>query len=166
MSKQHYSVEGYKAQRSIGYLTKRANSLMMAVIEPMLEARGFTYLQFVILIWVRDGIAVNPRDICLKFHYDSGALTRVIDQLADRGLLDRVRGQRDRRTVELALTEAGRAAIEGLVPLVVGELNRALGEFTREEFEELVRLLNKLTTRLQSLVEPEAGRAAASEPSP
>src|SRR5579883_589721 len=152
MSKQHYSIEGYKAQASVGYLTKRANSLMMAVIEPQLEARGFSYLQFVILMWLRDGLAVNPKDICLKFHYDSGALTRVIDQLAERGLLERVRGQRDRRTVELGITPAGRQAIEGLLPIVVANLNRALADFSDAEFDQLIRLLNKLTSGLMSLL--------------
>jgi len=161
MKKQHYSVDGYTAQSSIGYLTKRANTLMLAILEPELEAHGLTYLQFVILMWLRDGVAVNPKDICLRFNYDSGALTRVIDQLAERGLLERVRSQRDRRTVELALTEPGRQAIEGVVPLVVEQLNRALEEFSPAEFAELVRLLNKLIARLQRAAEPDKTRSLA-----
>jgi DNA-binding MarR family transcriptional regulator len=157
MSKQHYEASTYKAQRSVGYLIKRANSLMLSVLEPMLETRGFTYLQFVILVWLRDGIAVNPKDICLKYRHDSGALTRVIDQMADRGLLERVRSNRDRRTVDLQLTAAGRKAIEGLVPLVVEQLNLALEDFSSAEFEELLRLLGKLNDRVQSVID--AGNA-------
>src|SRR5271155_1045656 len=150
MSKQHYQVSTYRAQNSIGYLVKRAHSLMLDVMEPVLEERGFSFVQYVILAWLRDGIAVNPKDICAQYRHDSGAMTRVIDQLAERGLLERIRRDRDRRKVELQLTPAGREAIEGLIPLVVEKLNLALVEFSTEEVQELLRLLIKLNTTLQS----------------
>jgi DNA-binding MarR family transcriptional regulator len=134
---------------------------MLAVIEPMLEERGFSFIQYVILAWLRDGIAVNPKDICVQFRHDSGALTRVIDQLAERGLLERVRRDRDRRKVELQLTPAGLAAIEAVIPLLVEKLNLALADFSGAEFAEFFRLLTKLNTTLQSAVEPGLAAAAA-----
>jgi DNA-binding MarR family transcriptional regulator len=153
-------VSTFRAQQSVGYLTKRAHSLMLAVIEPLLEERGFTFMQYVILAWLRDGIAVNPKDICFQYRHNSGALTRVIDQLAERGLLERIRRDRDRRKVELQLTPAGREAIAGLIPLVVEKLNLALADFSGAEFEEFLRLLVKFNTTLQSAVKP--GMAAVS----
>src|SRR5580658_5468297 len=163
MSKQHYHASTYKAQNSIGYLIKRAQSMLLDVLEQVFAEQGFSYIQYVILSWLRDGIAVNPKDICIQFRHDSGALTRVIDQLADRGLLERVRRDRDRRKVELQLTEAGRKTVEQLVPLVVEKLNLALIDFSAEEVEEFLRLLRKLNTRLQSTVDtkvPDALKAA------
>src|ERR1700719_4870878 len=154
MSKQHYQVSTYKAQNSVGYLVKRAHSLMLDVLEPMLEERGFSFVQYVILSSLRDGIAVNPKDICFQFRHNSGALTRVIDQLAARGLLERIRRDRDRRKVELQLTPAGRDTIEGLIPLIVEKLNLALADFSGAEVHELQRLLVKLNTRLLATVEP------------
>jgi DNA-binding MarR family transcriptional regulator len=156
MSKQHYQVSTYRSQNSVGYLLKRAHSLMLDVLEPVLEARGFSFVQYVILSWLRDGIAVNPKDICFQFRHNSGALTRVIDQLAERGLLERIRRDRDRRKVELQLTVAGRETVEALIPLVVEKLNLALADFSSEEIQELMRLLIKLNTTLQPAVEPVA----------
>jgi len=156
MSKQHYQVSTYRAQSSIGYLMKRAHSLMLDVMEPLVEEHGFTFIQWVILSWLRDGIAVNPKDICIQYRHNSGALTRVIDQLAERGLLERIRRDRDRRKVELQLTPAGRAAIEALIPLVVDKLNLALAEFSSTEVKEFQRLLIKLNNSLQSPAEPQA----------
>jgi DNA-binding MarR family transcriptional regulator len=161
MSKQHYQVSTYRAQNSIGYLVKRAHSLMLDVMEPLLEERGFSFVQYVILAWLRDGIAVNPKDICAQYRHDSGAMTRVIDQLAERGLLERMRRDRDRRKVELQLTPAGREAIEGLLPLVVEKLNLALVDFSSEEVQELLRLLIKLNTTLQSGAQRSAAAADA-----
>jgi len=154
MSKQPYDVATYTAQTSIGYLVKRAHSLTLDIMEPVFAAHGFSFIQYVILSWLRDDIAVNPRDICAQYRHDSGALTRVIDQLAERGLLERMRRDRDRRKVELQLTPAGRDAIERLVPLVVDKLNEALRDFTETEALELRRLLVKLNSSLQGIVEP------------
>lgn len=159
MSKQFYQLSTYHAQSSVGYLVKRAHSLMLDVMEPIFAERGFSFVQYVILSWLRDGIAVNPKDICAQYRHDSGALTRVIDQLAERGLLERVRRDKDRRKVELQLTPAGRDVIESLIPLVVEKLNEALDDFTLEESGELVRLLIKLNTSLQTAVEPAAAEA-------
>jgi DNA-binding MarR family transcriptional regulator len=154
MSKQHYHVSTYRAQKSVGYLIKRAHSLMLDVMEPVLEERGFSFIQYVILSWLRDGIAVNPKDICFQYRHNSGALTRVIDQLAERGLLERMRRNRDRRKVELQLTPAGRETVERLIPLVVEKLNLALRDFSSAEVEEFLRLLIKFNTTVQSAIEP------------
>src|SRR5450432_2868523 len=136
MSKQHYQVSTYKAQLSIGYMVKRAHSLMLDIMEPVIEQRGFSFVQYIVMSSLRDGIAVNPKAICSQYRHDSGALTRISDQLAERGLLERVRRDRDRRKVELQLTTAGRETIESLIPLVVAKLNLALGDFTTDEVQE------------------------------
>lgn len=161
MSKQHYKIDSYRAQDSVGYLIKRSHSLMLNVMEPMFESRGFTFLQYVILGWLRDGIAVNPKDIGSHFRHDSGALTRVLDQLEERGLLQRVRRDRDRRKVELQLTPVGHTTIEGLIPLVIDKLNLALSDFSSAEVHELQRLLLKLNSKLVSAGQPEKPAAGA-----
>ena len=161
MSKQHYQVATYKAQLSIGYLVKRAQSLMLDIMEPVIEQRGFSFVQYVVMSSLRDGIAVNPKAICSQFRHDSGALTRIIDQLAERGLLERVRRDRDRRKVELQLTPAGRETIESLIPLVVAKLNEVLTDFTKTDVQELLRLLVKLNTTLQEHIDPSIAAAEA-----
>jgi DNA-binding MarR family transcriptional regulator len=160
MSEQHYHASTYRAQSSIGYLIKRANAMMMDVLDQLFVDRGFSFIHYAILTWVRDGIAVNPKDICTQYRHDSGALTRVIDQLEERGLIERVRRGNDRRKVELELTPAGRETVESLIPLVVDKLNLALVDFSREEVEEFKRLLMKLNTRLNATLDPKAAAEA------
>ena len=156
MSEQHYHSSTYRAQSSVGYLIKRAQSMMMDVMETLFVDRGFSFVHYVILVGLRDGIAVNPKDFCVQYRHDSGAMTRVIDQLEERGLLERVRRDRDRRKVELQLTEAGRTTVEGLIPRVVDKLNLVLADFSREEATEFKRLLRKLNSRLESTLDIKA----------
>jgi DNA-binding MarR family transcriptional regulator len=156
MSERHYQVETYEARNSVGYLVKRTYALMLDGLEPAFAKHGFTYMQYVVLMQLRSGAALNVRDISHEFRHDSGALTRVVDQLAERGLVERQRCAQDRRKVDLHLTAAGLKTCEQLIPMVVDTLNRALADFSRPEFEELIRLLGKFIGGMQA----ELARAA------
>ena len=149
MATKHYDAATYKARTSIGYLVKRAHALMLDNVEPAFAEQDFTFMQWIILMYLRDGIALNPKDICGEFRHDSGALTRVIDNLEQRGLVKRSRSKTDRRTVELELTRSGKTTVEKLIPVVVTKLNEALAGFSRDEVTELTRLLLKLITSMQ-----------------
>jgi len=161
LSREHYKAETYRPQDSIGFLIKRAWALMIDNVEPDFSARGFTFMQWVVLMQLRSGLARNVSDISNHFRHDSGALTRVIDQLVARGLVERERAAQDRRKVDLHLTRAGVRRCDELLPLVVAKLNGALVDFSRAEFTELVRLLTKLVGGMEAQVERAATAARA-----
>ena len=146
---QHYRPEMYTARSSVGYLLKRAHALLIDQLESAVAGSGITATQWVVLMHLRDGLAINASDLCAQLRHDSGALTRVIDQLEARGLVLRERSREDRREVQLRLTDAGVATIAALIPKVVERFNFALREFTRSEAAELNRLLSKLISSLE-----------------
>ncbi|MGH8456626.1 MAG: MarR family winged helix-turn-helix transcriptional regulator [Stenotrophobium sp.] len=146
----HYSASKYRARTSIGYLIKRAHGLMMDRIEAAFAEHGFTFMQWVVLMYARDELGFTATDICRDYRHDSGALTRLIDQLEARELIQRRRSTEDRRVVQLHLTDKGRETVESLIPLVADQLNWALEEFSVAEVAELTRLLGKLLGRLQT----------------
>jgi DNA-binding MarR family transcriptional regulator len=83
--------------------------------------------------------------------HDSGAMTRLIDQLEERGFIERQRQVADRRVVDLALTPAGRKTVESLIPLAVGTLNTTLDGFSKTEVQQLQGLLRRIITRVGEL---------------
>ncbi len=139
-----YNPKTYKARDSVGYLVRRAGNLMTTRVEAVFADYEITFAQWLVLMKLRDGLATTAAEIARDMCHDSGALTRIIDQLAQRGLIERQRGQEDRRTITLTLTERGLETVNGLVPTVVGLLNMALVDFTDDEASTLNRLLNKL----------------------
>jgi len=141
---QHYRSDVYKASSSLGYLLKRAQSLLIDHLETVVAGSDLTFTQWVVLMHLRDGLALNATTLCSQLRHDSGALTRVIDQLEARGLVARERSREDRRAVQLSVTGAGHQIIEATIPNVVQMLNFALRDFSRAEAAELNRLLNKL----------------------
>lgn len=157
MSKQYYSLDNYGVRNSVGYLVKRAHGLCLDMLEPNLARQGLTFLQFAILMSLRDNIAINAKDICITLRHDSGALTRVIDQLETRGLVERRRSAEDRRSIALHLTAQGHAALQSVLPLVVGAVNEAVQDFSRAEMDELLRLLNKLILGLHGEIGAPSG---------
>jgi DNA-binding MarR family transcriptional regulator len=162
LPRQQYKVPPHQAEASIGYLVRRAHSLIMEIIEPSLARKGLTFLQYMILKLLREGKIANPKDICGHFRSDSGALTKVIDQLAERDLVQRVRRDRDRRKVELRLTERGRTIVDSILPSVVESLNLALAEFSAQEARQLTQLLTRLNSRMEALLQHKQAVAVAS----
>lgn len=144
MPTQHFQADTFLGHNSPGYLLKRAHSALIDKIEPVIEARGFTFTQYVVLMYLREGLVLSASMLCAQLRHDSGALTRIIDQLEMRGLVARERSRTDRRSVLLQLTETGRSTVEGMIPEVVERLNSALGDFSAQELAELMRLLSKL----------------------
>ena len=157
MLKQYYHADTYSTHNSIGYLVKRAHGLSLDALEPGLAEHGLTFTQYAVLMALRDDLALNARDICIKLRHDSGALTRVLDQLEARGLVERQRSAEDRRAIKLLLTPQGHAALKTVVPLVVERINGAIKDFSPGEMDELLRLLNKLILGLHNEVAAQSG---------
>jgi DNA-binding MarR family transcriptional regulator len=156
---QHYRPELYQARGSVGYLLKRAHLLMLDQLEAVVATSDITITHWIVMMHLRDGLAINASDLCSQLRHDSGALTRLIDQLEARGLVQRERSREDRRAVQLRLTAAGIDTLAALLPKVVDKLNFAMRDFTRAEANELSRLLNKLITSLEAS-SSESGAAA------
>jgi DNA-binding MarR family transcriptional regulator len=148
MPEQFYAPATYLARDSVGYLVRRLTSILTARIESAFAPHDFTLTQWSVLMHLRDGLASTASDLCAAFQHDSGALTRLLDQLEQRGLIVRRRSSRDRRVVELELTPAGHKAIKMLLPVVVAEMNAALAPLSRDDFEQfrgsLLRVLDHL----------------------
>ena len=152
MVRNYYKAETYEARKSIGYLLRRGRNLLTAQVEALFNEKasetGINYVQWVILMCLRDGLATTSAEISQYVCYDSGALTRVIDQMEKRKLLKRKRSLIDRRVITLHLTAAGRKTVEALIVLVVDYYNDMLADFSREETDVLITLLTRVVDRL------------------
>ena len=160
MPEQYYQPQTYLSRDSVGYLVRRLYTLLLARFEGALAQADFTLTQWIVLIQVRDGLARTASDIASDLGHDSGALTRVVDQLERRGYLQRNRSAKDRRVVELQLTAAGRAIIDQLLPLVVDHTNAALAPLSKSEFVQLRSYLVRLLDHAQDDNAVPAAKAA------
>lgn len=152
-----YSPDDFAPSNSIGYLLRRANKLSMARAEAAFEGSEITFTQWIVLALTFSGTAATCAELSRNIGHNSGAMTRVVDQLEERGLLARQPDESDRRVTRLAITEAGRVTVTDLAARVVGLWNDILHDFDREEIVRLIATLTRLVARLES-GEDQAGR--------
>lgn len=153
MPKSIYVPESFHLRDSIGYLQKRTQRLMQERIEALFAEQGCTLQQWVVLMHVRDGLAITIADLSRDLHHDSGAMTRLIDQLEARDLIERRRNSQDRRVIELSLTKTGHALLDKLIPIACDMLNATVDGFTRDEVKQLKSLMRRMLTNLQAMVQ-------------
>jgi len=70
-------------------------------------------------------------------------ITRLLDKLVDRGLVERERPADNRRVVNVGITDAGVALLEQLAPAIRECHERQLGHMDAAEMRTLVELLRK-----------------------
>ncbi len=68
-------------------------------------------------------------------------ITRLLDKLEQRGLIERVRPADNRRTVRVGITPAGLALLEELSEPILACHARQLGHLTRQQLNDLGTLL-------------------------
>jgi DNA-binding MarR family transcriptional regulator len=75
-------------------------------------------------------------------------ITRLIDRLEKRGLVKRVRSRRDRRVVDVGITDQGLALVRGLDPEVQRMPKALLGHLGPEKLGRLGSLLESVISKL------------------
>ena len=158
--KPFYNVDEFDGRKSIGYLVRRCHNKLMPQAEALFADAELTFSQWVVLMSLRDKTANTCADIARHMNHDTGAVTRLVDQLEKRDLVARTRSTADRRVVHLKLLPAGKATAKALMPRIVDFWNRVLGDFSHAEAASLIRLLTHLDQRL------EAEPLASAAPSP
>jgi DNA-binding MarR family transcriptional regulator len=97
-----------------GYWLNRLQAEMHGQLERRLAEHGVTAAQWGVLIALHKGASETVRGLATFLNVDGGAVTRLIDRLEGKGLVQRRVDRADRRSVILSLTEAGQA----LTPLL------------------------------------------------
>jgi DNA-binding MarR family transcriptional regulator len=150
MTPKHYDIKTFSSSESIGYLLKLSHALMHDAVASAFGGHDLSFMQWLVLVKLREGVSTST-ELCQIMWYDTGAATRLLDQLEARGLVERQRSAADRRVVNVHLTAAGRRKTTELMPLAIDRLNSALADFSKTDFEQLMRLLKKLIASLREM---------------
>ena len=140
--------EEYRTEESVAFKMNLVHLLLGSEIDRKLAASGLSALQWGVLKALYDERASTPTALCRILLADSGAMTRKLDSLERRGLIERIRSVSDRRSVELALTANGRQLLRETLPHIVETSNRQLLGFTIDEVATVKRLLERMIVNL------------------
>lgn len=139
-----------------GRLIKLVFTSLLRHVDARMQPMELTAMQWEPLLLLALGRAETVAGLARECRMDCGAMTRMLDRLEQKQLLQRQRSESDRRVVNLSLTEKGRG-IAGQIPHEVREeLHSHLRDFSPEE----LNMLNSLLTRM---VDNGAGAVAGQE---
>ncbi len=127
----------------------RTADVMRHLVGRAVEPHGITGQQYNVLRILR-GAGANglpTLEIGERLVERTPGTTRLVDQLVRRGLVQRTRGDRDRRVVRCFITPSGLALLATLDDLV-GEANRStVGGLAEGDLRTLIVLLDQVRAR-------------------
>ncbi len=139
-----YSGDNWKLDESIGYLIRKLTVSMQRHIDAKLQSRGLTDSQWKPLLMIAHGKGDTASALAREMSIDAGAVSRMIDRLEAKGLIQRVWCKEDRRVTYLELTAQGREIAQTLPATLAVVLNHHLRSFSRDEVLQLKSQLRRM----------------------
>ena len=100
--------------------------------------------QFVALQWLHESGDMTIGELSTKMYLAFSTTTDLVDRMEKNELVQRVRDENDRRVVRIHLLPEGERIIQEVIMMRQQYLRDITGEFDGEEFEQLLKHLQKL----------------------
>jgi DNA-binding MarR family transcriptional regulator len=91
----------------------------------------------------------RPSQLLARLGTDTAGMTRLLDRLEVKGLIQRGRNPGDRRSIVIELTGAGRALVPRIGPVFGRVIMRLLAGFSEQEISQLTIMLQRMTDNLK-----------------
>ncbi|EJC65724.1 MULTISPECIES: MarR family winged helix-turn-helix transcriptional regulator [Alcaligenes] len=113
-----------------------------------LREHNMTYVHFRVLqyLWDKDGCSIGEIAKAIVVHQP--VLSRVLDQMQDRGLVQRRTDETDSRYMRVFLSDTGRERYAQVWPPAKAMIDNALSVLTVDERQDLGRMLRSMATHL------------------
>ena len=148
--KEDISVHG-----GLGYWVGRLAAAFRKGLADELEPFNASPVQWALLEMCYRGEANSPSSLSRVIPIDTAAVSRHLDKLKERGLIQRRRSSRDRRSIRVSLTPTGRDLVPKLLPCVESNNAKFLKGITVEEQATLISIIQKM---LQNPDTPESSK--------
>jgi DNA-binding MarR family transcriptional regulator len=122
---------------------------------------GLSDAQYGLLFCLREHEALSAREIALASDLSPASTTEMLDGLAEAGLVERTRSERDRRVVLTRLTENGRRLVEERAAAFEPRFTAALERFSAEELQTAAAVLGGLREFFDQVADERAAPPAA-----
>jgi DNA-binding MarR family transcriptional regulator len=129
---------------SVGQLMSCARASLLNGLDAELERFGLNSTHFIVLKHLGEGAARSAADLCRLNRYDTGAMTRILDRLEEKGLVRRERGREDRRVILLRLAPAGRALLPRLLAAATRVIETHLAGLSAADVEAFKGYLQRM----------------------
>ncbi|GGI92567.1 bifunctional helix-turn-helix transcriptional regulator/GNAT family N-acetyltransferase [Legionella impletisoli] len=106
--------------------------------------------QLICLTAIRDHGAIPVAEVARVVHLSPSTVVGIFNRLEKKGLIIRTPHERDKRRIQISLTEAGRALIEKAPQPLQEQLARSFGRLSESEQLSIVNALEKVVDMIQA----------------
>ncbi len=128
----------------LGRLIKLVFTSLLRSVDARMQPLELTAMQWEPLLLLALGRADTVAALARECRVDCGGMTRMLDRLEQKELLQRQRSEADRRVVHLTLTDKGREVATEIPSIVHEELQRHVGDFSPDELQQLIGFLTRM----------------------
>lgn len=128
----------------LGHLVNAVRNAIFAELEHELAPLELTSAQFIVVIAAMRGRARTVNEFCAYAGIDAGSMSRLLDRLEAKDIVRRVRGDADRRQVQVQLTEKGQQLSPQIMPVIDRVYRKFLTDFSPADGQQLQSLLQRL----------------------
>jgi MarR family transcriptional regulator, negative regulator of the multidrug operon emrRAB len=131
-------------------LTSRALVSLGRELSNMLDQRlrphGLSEIEFrtLIVVYSLQDTAAYPGELGTSLGQSPANITRITDNLVERGLVSRVADERDRRRLMLTITPAGEQLVQNLLPVMNCSVHESFQDFSPADLNRLLDGLRHL----------------------
>ncbi len=135
-----------------GFLLERTSKLMKKQAQRLLKqaAVGVTVDQWVILQELAHENGLSQYELAQRTVKDAPTVTRIIDLLCEKKLLERRPDVEDRRRFRIFLTRAGRKKYEQIYPLIRSFRENAFRGLSANERKVLTEFMHRIKENLKT----------------
>lgn len=133
--------------RSLPIALLRARERVMGPIRALLSDADLTEQQWRVLRVVQESGDIDPTQISEQACLLLPSLTRILQKLEDKGLIQRKKDQMDRRRQIVRITPAGEQIIDDNLEASLAVIENTRTKMGPERYEALLDLLNELNRK-------------------
>ncbi|OEY66041.1 MarR family transcriptional regulator [Marinobacter sp. X15-166B] len=139
-------------------LNRLADSISQAMADFYAQRYQINIAQWRILAWLSHSDDLTAKKICTYTNMDKARVSRALQALEERGLLDRFPSSHDQRQHHLTLTGKGRKVLAKLIPEAQDWEAKLVASLSASEYRDLFNLMRKLERQVERIgVEQAAG---------
>ncbi len=127
-----------------GHLIRRMNQISVAIFLEETRALGLTTVQYAALHMIDEVPDIDQARLSSVIAFDTTTLVKVIDRLAEKGLITRTRSQTDRRKQLLNATAQGREVVRKIQPMIDRAEQRILAPLSPSDRRKFMEMLTQL----------------------
>lgn len=136
--------EPYDVTEQIGYLLRRAYHRHLAIFQEHIGDPQMTAVQFATLCALERQGQASQKDLIAATAIDQGTIRGILERLHARGCITLDKDRQDARKVLVAITPAGRALLDEMIPRARDITQRTLAELNPAEQAAAIFVLRKM----------------------